>query len=145
MATTTLTVPGSATATARALVEAYEDDPRWFDRFSEALDRRRSGHELTVWNLNRSEAGASFGVSRQALTKWLDGGVPEERAAAVADLSAATDLLVRHLRRERIPAVVRRPAPALGGRSLLDLLGTGDTAAVLRACREMFAFGDLHA
>ena len=97
-----------------------------------------------MWNLNRSEAGASFGVSRQALTKWLDGGVPEERAAAVADLSAATDLLVRHLRRGRIPAVVRRPAPALGGRSLLDLLGTGDIAAVLRACRSMFAFGDLH-
>ena len=149
MTTRTLTLPGSAAAAARALVQAHEDDPRWLDRFAEALDRRRSGHELqhvlTVWNLNRSEAGASFGVSRQALTKWLDGGVPEDRAAAIAELSAATDLLVRHLRRERIAAVVRRPASALDDRSLLDLLGTGDTAAVLRACREMFAFGDLHA
>ena len=149
MTTRTLTLPGSAAAAARALVQAHEDDPRWLDRFAEALDRRRSGHELqhvlTVWNLNRSEAGALFGVSRQALTKWLDGGVPEDRAAAIAELSAATDLLVRHLRRERIAAVVRRPASALDDRSLLDLLGTGDTAAVLRACREMFAFGDLHA
>ena len=39
MDTTTLTVPGCATAAARALVEAHEDDPRWLDRFSEALDR----------------------------------------------------------------------------------------------------------
>jgi hypothetical protein len=63
----------------------------------------------------------------------------------VADLAAATDLLVRHLQRDRIPAVVRRPAPALGRRSLLELLDAGEAHGVLAACRAMFAFGDAHA
>ena len=56
------------------------------------------------------------------------------------DLAAATDLLVHHLKRDRIPAVVRRPIPALDGVSLLDLVGRGDTGAVLATCRDMFRF-----
>ena len=42
-------------------------------------------------------------------------------------------------------AVVRRPAPALGGKSLLDLASAGDTTAVLVACRAMFQFGNVGA
>ena len=60
-------------------------------------------------------------------------------------VAAATDLLVHHLKRERIPAVVRRPAEGLRGRSLLELLEHSDSAAILEACRRMFAFGDAHA
>jgi hypothetical protein len=56
----------------------------------------------------------------------------------VADLAAATDLLDRYVKRERIAAVVRREAPALDGRSLLDLAEGGDTEAVLARTREMF-------
>jgi hypothetical protein len=44
--------------------------------------------------------------------------VPPERGTQVA----ATDVLERYLKRDRIPAVVRRPAPLLGGVSLVDLL-----------------------
>ena len=84
-------------------------------------------------------------MSRQAIGKWRRRGVPPERAGAVADLAAATDLLVRHLKRDRIPAVVRRPIPALGGVSLVELLGRGDTGAVLAACRDMFRFDQAHA
>ncbi len=121
----------------------------WLDAFTESLERRRGGRELArilhVWQVSRAEAGRMFGVSRQAVTKWLDDGVPSDRTARVADLAAATDLLTHHLKRERIPAVVRRPAPALGERSLLDLWAAGETSRVLHACREMFAFGDAHA
>ena len=114
----------------------------------EHLDRRRAGQSLTrtlaVWDLNQSQAARLFGVSRQALNKWIEQGVPGERAEAVADLAAATDLLVHHLKRDRIPAVVRRAIPALGDQSLLDLLSTGETARVLQACRDMFAFERAH-
>ncbi len=79
-------------------------------------------------------------MSRQAVGKWLRQGAPSDRAGAVADLSAATDLLVRHLERDRIPAVVRRPIPALGGESLVALWGRGETRTVLAACRDMFRF-----
>ena len=44
-----------------------------------------------------------------AVSKWLEQGGPAERVETVADLAAATDLLVRYLQRDRIPAVVRRP------------------------------------
>lgn len=121
----------------------------WLDDFAEHLDRVRSadalGRVLQVWGLNQSDAARLFDVSRQAVSKWLAHGVPAERVETVADLSAATDVLVRHLKRERIPAVVRRPAAALGGRSLLELLEAGDARGVLETCRAMFAFGDAHA
>jgi hypothetical protein len=137
--------PREAAAT---LAAEQRDDRGWLDEFAESLDRHRAAQSfarvLSVWDLSRSEAARCFGVSRQALSKWLRQGVPAERAEAIADLAAATDLLVHYLKRERIPAVVRRPVPELGSRSLLDLLAAGDTRALLRATREMFRFADAH-
>jgi hypothetical protein len=48
--------------------------------------------------------------------------------------------LVRHVKRDRIGAVVRRPAAALGGKSLIDLVRTSRPHDVLDACRSMFDF-----
>jgi len=129
---------------ASKIVAAHAGQRDWLDRFATELDRRRAAsalaRTLAVWQLSQSDAARLFGVSRQAVSKWLEQGVPVERAETVADLAAATDLLVRYLQRERIPAVVRRVAPALGDRSLLDLLGAGKSREVLEACRGMFAF-----
>ena len=120
----------------------HRHDAGWLDAFVAGLDRRRAGDSFRrtteTWGLSQAEAARLFGVSRQAIGKWRRRGVPAERARAVADLAAATDLLVRYLKRDRIPAVVRRPIPALGGVSLVELLGRGDTGAVLAACRDMF-------
>ena len=128
------------------LIDAQGGRADWLDAFSEQLDRRRSAEALSrvlaVWQLNRSDAARLFGVSRQAVSKWFEHGVPAERAAAVADLAAATDLLVHHIKRERIPAVVRRKAPGLGGLSLLELIETGAHERVLQACRAMFEFDE---
>ena len=93
-----------------------------------------------MWRLSQSEAATLFGVSRQARGKWLDKGVPAGRAEAISDLSAATDLLVRHLKRDRIQTVVRRRADAMDGRSLIDLVAASETREVLDACRSMFDF-----
>jgi DNA-binding transcriptional regulator YdaS (Cro superfamily) len=128
---------------------AHERDGAWLDAFTERLDRRRRGasfaHTMEVWGLSQAEVARLFGVSRQAVGKWLRRGAPPERAGAIADLSAASDLLVHHLKRDRIPAVVRRPIPALGGESLVALWGRGETRAVLAACRDMFRFDRAHA
>lgn len=130
------------------VLAGHADDPDWLDAFLIALERRRAGNDLArvlrAWGLSQPDAGRLFGVTRQAVAKWLREGPPSARARAVADVAAATDLLAHHLRRDRIPAVVRRPAPALGGRSLLDLWAAGDTRGLLAACREMFSFGDAH-
>jgi hypothetical protein len=123
-------------------------DEVWLDRFLAEIDRRRrvGGLELVMatWALSQADVARLFGVSRQAIGKWLAGGAPAERAAAVADLESASELLVRYLRRDRIPAVVRRPAEALAGASLLDLAGR-DPAEALAAVRAMFDFRGVHA
>ena len=107
------------------------------------LDGRRAVDALTrtseIWDLSQAEAACLFGVSCEEIGQWRR-GVSRARVGAVSDLADATDLLVRYLEGNRIPAVVRRPIPALDGASLVDLLGRGDTGAVLPACRNMFRF-----
>ena len=117
-------------------------DPAWTRRLVDELDRTIRTDPLErftqLWDLSNSAAARVFGVSRQAFSKWLHAGPPAARSAAVADLSIATDLLDRYVKRERIPSVVRRPASNLGGRSLLDIAGDGDTGAVAEAVATMF-------
>jgi DNA-binding transcriptional regulator YdaS (Cro superfamily) len=135
-------------AAAQRLIDAQKQRRGWLDEFAEQLDRQRNADALerilAVWGLNQSDAARIFGVSRQAISKWLAQGVPAERAEAIADVAAATDLLVHHLKRDRIPAVVRRRAAALGNTSLLALLERKAFREMLEACRDMFAFGEAH-
>jgi hypothetical protein len=66
---------------------------------------------------------------------------PEEVAEKLADLAAlaaATDLLDRYVKRERIPAVVRRPAEELGGRSLYEVASAGEFDRVREQVGRMF-------
>ena len=127
---------------------AHGHEDAWLDAFADSLDRQRAGQTfartLRAWGLSQAEAARCFGVSRQAIGKWLRKGAPAERKTILSDLAAATDLLVHYLKRDRIPAVVRRPINALDGVSLLELLAAGDTRGVLAACREMFAFEQVH-
>ena len=142
-------LPTDPRRAAERLVSTHGASSAWLDAFSDALDRQRAGQQLArvlaVWGISQAEAGRLFGVTRQAVSKWLRTGVPSDRVTPLADLAAATDLLVRHLKRDRIPAVVRRPAPALNGASLLDLVGADQTAKALQACRDMFDFTSVHA
>lgn len=116
-------------------------DMAWLRTLTDELDRvvRQDPLErLTqLWGLSNAEAARLFGVSRQAFSKWLQAGVPSDRARAVADLAAATDVLDRRIKRERIPAVVRRPASLLGGRSLFDMACDGRHEEVRQAVSEM--------
>ncbi|MFH1812183.1 MAG: hypothetical protein ABIJ09_25830 [Pseudomonadota bacterium] len=131
---------------ARELARAAS--PAWLSGLRRHLAEQGAIDELprvlAAWGLSQSEAATLFGVSRQALSKWLSRGVPGERLEAVADLAAATDVLCHYLKPERIPAVVRRKAENLQGKSLLDLAGRKRTREVLAACREMFDFSRIH-
>jgi hypothetical protein len=124
-------------------------DQEWLDALQCSLDRQRARADidrvLAVWGLSQSDAARLFHVTRQAIAKWRRDGLPHDRVEAVSDLAATTDLLLRYLKRDRIPAVVRRPAARLGNRSMVDLVAAGRTVDVLEACRAMFEFGDAHA
>lgn len=121
---------------------AEAPDAAWLRAVADTLDRELRLSPLQriqrLWGLSSAEAASLFGVSRQAYSKWLKAGVPAERSEAVADLAAATDLLDRYLKRERIPAVVRRSAAMLGNRTLIDLARAGDYQGVREAVASMF-------
>ena len=104
---------------------AAAHDPVWVAELIDALATRARANELptaqAILGVSDVELGQMFGVTRQGVKHWMTNGVPTARLGAVADLAAATDMLRRKLRVERIPAAIRRPAPNLGGRSLLEL------------------------
>ena len=117
-------------------------DEAWARSFVAELDRRLRGRPLEqlvdLWGLSGAAAARLFCVSRQAFAKWLASGPPADRSATVADLAAATEILARYVKRERIAAVVRRTAPALGGASLLEMATEGRSREVLEHVRVMF-------
>lgn len=125
---------------AEQLAEAH--DAAWIRSMVSLLDQRLQKSPLeriiTLWSLTGTEAGQLFGVSRQAIGQWLEAGPPIDRAAGIAALADATDLLARRLKRERIPVVVRRPAASTGNRSLMDLAADGQYEQVLAAVQSMF-------
>jgi hypothetical protein len=113
---------------ARQLIESA--DPDWLRELVDALDREVRIEPLerltTLWDLSNAAAARIFGVSRQAFAKWLASGPPADRVDDVVAVDNITNILDRYVRRERIPAVVRRPAANVGGRSILELLEAGD-------------------
>lgn len=121
---------------------AEAPDEAWLRTLIEALHRRFHARPLErlllSWQLSAAEAASLFGVSRQAFSRWLKGGPPTSRLPAIADLDAATAILERYLERDRIPAVVRRPAPFTNHRSLLEIAQGGDHAAVRTYAEQMF-------
>jgi hypothetical protein len=53
-------------------------------------------------------------------------------------LGQATDLLDQWVKRERIPAVVRRPVEVLGGRTRLEVALAGEFDVLLAELRDTF-------
>lgn len=98
-----------------------------------ALERIRQ-----IFELNLTQLGELFGVSRQAVTQWLDTGVPEDRVEKVAAVATAADLLEYRLRSDRVPAVVRREAAAYGGITALEMIGQDRHAELLDLIRSSF-------
>ena len=138
----------SPSTMAELLVREFERSGQWLESFAEEFCRRLPSVSLNkvlgVWNLAGQEAADGFGVYQETLEGWLKDGVPADYAEPLAKLSAATDVLLHYLKAERIPAVVRRPADLLGGKSLMDLYSERDMAGILEACRSMFRFEDVH-
>jgi hypothetical protein len=78
-----------------------------------------------LWDLSRDELGRVLGIDAEELARWVSDGPPSDRRTAVVLLGQVTDLLDRWIKRERIPAVVRRPVETLGGRSRLEVALAG--------------------
>lgn len=125
---------------AHELAESADAD--WIRELVDALDReiRRRPLERVIafWDLSNAGAARLFGVSRQAFSKWLVNGPPADRADDVSRVETVSDLLDRYVKRERIPAVVRRPAAVLDDRSIIETLEQGGYQETAEAVASMF-------
>ena len=73
-------------------------------------------------DLSKNDLGHLFGVSRQAASEWVDKGVPASRLREVSAVLRTVSSMSRKLKPGRLSLVARRPAAALGGRTLLEAL-----------------------
>lgn len=125
---------------ANELIDSADAD--WLRELVDALDRRVRTEPLrrltTLWDLSNAAAARMFGVSRQAFSKWLATGPPADRVDDVTAVDDITTLLDRYVKRERIPAVVRRQSPRFGDASIVERLEDGDYEETAEAVRSMF-------
>lgn len=132
-------LPTAPEEMARELTETA--DLEWLREFVDILDRQVRTEPLErlveLWSLSNAAAARLFGVSRQAFSKWLSNGPPADRVDDVASVATITDTLDRYVKRERIPAVVRRSAEVLDDRSIIEALEAGEYSKTARAVESM--------
>jgi len=91
-----------------------------------------------IFGLSITDLGRLFGVTRQAVAQWQSSEVPPARGAKVSTVGSIADLLDSQLKTGRIPGIVRRPAPAYAGRSILEMIQEDQHNAVLDQVRSSF-------
>jgi hypothetical protein len=111
---------------------------RLLDRLDHELSAGPLERTVRLWDISATQLGRMFGISRQAAAKWLSDGPPAARRDQVATLGQITDLLDQWVKRERIPAVVRRPVDTLDGRTRLDVALAGELETLLAELRDTF-------
>ena len=132
-------LPAAPSDLARELTESA--DLEWLRELVDLLDRQVRTEPLErlveLWGLSNAAAARLFGVSRQAFSKWLSNGPPSDRTDDIASVATITDTLDRYVKRERIPAVVRRRADVLDDRSIIESLEAGEYSRTARAAEAM--------
>ncbi|HXH06499.1 MAG TPA: hypothetical protein VNI83_07895 [Vicinamibacterales bacterium] len=92
-------------------------------------DRGRQiiGRLMTTLRLSFDDLGRVLGVSGETVRRWARGtvAVPEDKLAALDLAGQAVSRLLRLIRLERLPDVIRRPAEAFAGQRALDWILQG--------------------
>lgn len=95
---------------------------------------------METLNLSKSDVAKLMGVTRQAVDKWLLAGPPAERAPKIGAIAELADIL-RYRLLPGLPAeVVRRPAEAYGGRTMVDLIANDEHEQLLQTTKDSFDF-----
>ncbi len=132
----------SAQRIAGDVIDPVRGDPDLLREVIDRLDMSLSSGPLErtqrLWDISSADLGRMFNVSRQAIGKWLNEGIPGGRRAEMEVLGQITTQLDQWLKRERIPAVVRRPVDVLGGRTRLDVALAGELQLLRDEVSETF-------
>ena len=123
-------------------------DEYFFSRFCKALAQAQQEREysqplrraMDTLSLSKSDVAHLMGVSRQAVDKWLLAGPPAERAPKIGAIAEIADIL-RYRLLPGLPAeVVRRPAEAYGGRTMVNLIASDEHEWLLQSVKDSFDF-----
>jgi hypothetical protein len=90
-----------------------------------AADRRSLNRIAETFGLDAAGLSVMLRVSAAELERWKRAGVPAARERELDDIVIVAETLERKLKPGTAAKVVRRPAAAYGGRSLLELLTVG--------------------
>jgi hypothetical protein len=91
-----------------------------------------------IFGLNITDLGRLFGVTRQAVTQWQTTEIPAARREKVAAVGSIADLLDSRLKTDRVPGVVRRPAAAYAGFTILEMIEESRQDTVVEQIRSSF-------
>lgn len=101
-------------------------------------DRAPLDRVADLFELSDTELGRLFGVSRQRVAQWRDEGVPANHQPKLNAIARMADVLDRNLIPNRIPGIVRTPAPAFGEHTLLEQIEAGRHEDALRRVEDSF-------
>lgn len=111
------------------------DDIELEQRHAEPLRRA-----MAILDLSSRDVADAMGVTRQAVEKWLLAGPPQDRLAKVGALAQIADTLQHRLRAGMPAAVVRRPAEAYDGRSMLEVIAADEHDWLAESVRASFDY-----
>jgi len=103
-----------------------------------AGDKTPLGRVSEIFDLNLTNLGRLFGVTRQAILQWTDVGVPSARQGKLGTVLATAELLERKLRPGRVALAARRPADTYGGRTMLEMIEVDLHEELYRSVRDSF-------
>lgn len=90
--------------------------------------------------MSDEQLASLFGIEAQDLQGWRDRAIPVERTSQVDRMPAFVKLMLRRLRPDRIPAIVRTPAEGLRGGTMLDELRAGHEAELMEYVERLAAY-----
>ncbi len=136
-----ITAPRSVQPQAAAyLVSAALEHSAGADR-QEAYRQRVSTLRARM-ALSGADLARLLRVSREAVRQWESGSaISEDRWAAIDSAYQTMGHLLKYFKPERLPAVLRRPIPALENRSPWDLILMGREQELLRFYDNVLTYG----
>jgi predicted transcriptional regulator len=93
-----------------------------------------------IFGLSETELASLFAVTRPAIARWRENGVPVERGADVDRVRELAEYFHRRFYPVRIPQIVRTPGRRLGDKSVLAVISESGVQPVYAYLEQLFSY-----
>jgi hypothetical protein len=114
---------------------SHEEAPTRQERADEGLEDIRR-----IFGLSTTDLATLFGVSRPTAANWLARGAPVSRRGDVRSVLDLAHFYARKFELKRVPRIVRTPADGLSGRTVLQVIASGEPQKVRDHLKVLFAY-----